>query len=314
MGQNCTRMELHDPLALAPAKEKVSAIAKRLLGEKQGGLISIFYHPCEWVHEEFWDAVNFRRGANPPREQWKAPPQRPAKETEAAFKRFGEYMDYIRSIPKVRFVTASDMPMLYPDAVHSTGASEKDLTEIASRLTAPGATGIDFQVIENRAYSTADQFEVLAEAAAQLIAGSKPRCPLKVKGFLGPDRASSLRTERNHFAWAAFRDATLDVVNFIETEHRVPSQVFVGAETVPPSDFLVALAATYEFCRRNGRLPTAEGVAMPKNVEFTPARYIAHDTPGLFGGWVIHKEGFRAPNILEVARLQTWTLKPAIRQ
>jgi hypothetical protein len=34
----------------------------------------------------------------------------------------------------------------------------------------------------------------------------------------------------------------------------------------------------------------------------------------LFGGWIIHKEGFRAPKILEVARQQTWTLKPAIRR
>ena len=83
---------------------------------------------------------------------------------------------------------------------------------------------------------------------------------------------------------------------------------------VPPSDFLIAMAATYEFCRRNGRLPIAEGIAMPKNVELTPARYIAQDTPELFGGWIIHKEGFRAPKTLEVARLQTWTLKPAIRQ
>jgi len=53
---------------------------------------------------------------------------------------------------------------------------------------------------------------------------------------------------------------------------------------------------------------------MPKNVELASAQHIVHDTPELFGGWIIHKEGFRAPKILEVARLQTWTLKPAIRQ
>ena len=175
-------------------------------------------------------------------------------------------------------------------------------------------TGIDFQVIENRAYSAADQFEILVEAMAQLVAGSKPRCPLRAKGLLGPDNASLARTERNHFDWAAFRDATLDVLNFIQTEQRVPSRVFAGAEMVPPSDFLAALAATYDFFRRNGRLPIAEGVAMPKSLEITAARYIAHDTPELFGGWIIHKEGFRAPKILELARLQTWTLKPAIRQ
>jgi hypothetical protein len=149
---------------------------------------------------------------------------------------------------------------------------------------------------------------------AQLIAGRKPRYPLKVKGLLGPDNASLASTVTSHLQWAAFRDTTLDVLNFIETEHCVPSQVFVGAETVPPSDFLVALAATYEFSRRNGRLPITEGVAMPKNVELASARHIGQDTPELFGGWVIHKGGFRAPKILEVARLQTWTLKPAIRQ
>src|SRR5689334_31499 len=85
MGQNYTRMELHDPAAVEPAKERFAGIAGRLASEDGGGLISIFYHPCEWVHKEFWDGVNFRRGANPPREQWKAPPQRSPEETEAAF-------------------------------------------------------------------------------------------------------------------------------------------------------------------------------------------------------------------------------------
>jgi hypothetical protein len=28
---------------------------------------------------------------------------------------------------------------------------------------------------------------------------------------------------------------------------------------------------------------------------------------------VIHREGFRAPKVLEVARWQAWTLKPAVR-
>jgi hypothetical protein len=47
-------------------------------------------------------------------------------------------------------------------------------------------------------------------------------------------------------------------------------------------------------------------------VAVTAERYVANDTPHLFGGWIIHKEAFRAPKILEIARLQTWTLKPAL--
>jgi hypothetical protein len=55
-------------------------------------------------------------------------------------------------------------------------------------------------------------------------------------------------------------------------------------------------------------------VTLDCGTEILPARHIAKDTPELFGGWIIHKEGFRAPKILEVARLQAWTLKPAIRE
>jgi hypothetical protein len=74
------------------------------------------------------------------------------------------------------------------------------------------------------------------------------------------------------------------------------------------------LAAVYDFHRQNGKLPTGEGVTLGRNLELRPARHIAEDKPGLFGGWVIHKEGFRAPKLLEIARLQAWTLKPAIRK
>src|SRR3989454_1925464 len=179
MAPNYTRMELHDPAAVEPAKRKFTAIANRLRSEEGSGLISIFYHPCEWVHREFWDGVNFRRGANPPREQWQRPPQRPAEETEAAFKRFAEYIDHIRSISGVQFVTASDLPGLYPDPARSEGASEQDLLEMAQRITSSGVTNLDFQVLGNRAYSLADQFELLAVAVSRLIEGRALTFPLR---------------------------------------------------------------------------------------------------------------------------------------
>jgi hypothetical protein len=45
---------------------------------------------------------------------------------------------------------------------------------------------------------------------------------------------------------------------------------------------------------------------------FTSDRYVAEDPPRLWG-WVSFPEGFHAPKIIELARLQAWTLKPAIR-
>ncbi len=311
MGQNYTRMELHDPAAVEPAKQRFAAIARRLRDQDGGGLVSIYYHPCEWVHRQFWDAVNFSRGANPPREQWKPPPQRPPQETEDAFRRFAEYLDFIRAVPGVRFVTASELPELYPDEIRSAGAPPHDLEAIASGLADRAASAIDFRVIEGRAYSVADQFELLTVALGKLLAHQEVTRPLPARGLLGPD-APPPATALAHADWPAFRDAVGDVGNFIQTEHRVPARVFVGADAVAPADFLVALAFAYDYYREHRSFPEQEGVRLGAGLELLPARHIAADTPGLFGGWVIHKEGFRAPKILEVARLQSWTLKPAI--
>ena len=297
MRPNETRFDLHVPQALEVGKKEVSEIAERLRGEG-GGLISIFYHPCEWVHQEFWDGVNFKRGANPPRGQWKAPPQRPAAETEGAFERFGQYIDHIRAIPGVYFITAHDLPTRYPDKVRSVGATREDLDEIARRLTADDSDGVNFVVIDGKAFSPADQFALLVEA----VGNPKVTFPLPIKGLLGPDAAPPTADDERVVDRDALAMALADVRSFMKSEGRVPARVFIGADPVAPADFMVGLARAWR----------GNDVRLGKNVEVLTGRRIAKDTPGLFGGWVIHKEGFRAPKVLEVARLQAWTLKPAV--
>ena len=59
---------------------------------------------------------------------------------------------------------------------------------------------------------------------------------------------------------------------------------------------------------------TSFGSLFVEATRILPEQHIAKDTPQLFGDWIIHKEGFRAPKLLELARLQAWTLKPALRK
>lgn len=311
MGPNVTRMDLHDPVALEPAKQKVSGIAQRLSSEG-GGLISIYYHPCEWIHQEFWDAVNFKRGANPPREQWKAPPQRTAAETDAAFTQFAQYLDHIRAVPGVRFITASDLPLLYPDPVRTAGASAIDLVEIANHISREKST-LDSITLGTRSYSVADQFELLTKAVNETGAGHKLGFPLKASGLFGPDARPPAGATITNLNWFALRDAVREVSQFMAKEHRVPSRVFIGSEPMAPADFLIALASAWNYYLAHGAPPTQELIDLGKHTRLLPENHVAEDTPGLFGGWIIHEENFRAPKVMEQARLQAWTLKPAIR-
>src|SRR5204863_851286 len=69
---------------LQEAEDKFLAARKQLQAEG-GGIVSIYYHPCEFVHKEFWDGANFRQGANPPRDRWKLPAARTEEESKIAY-------------------------------------------------------------------------------------------------------------------------------------------------------------------------------------------------------------------------------------
>src|SRR5207248_2114991 len=84
-------------------------------GPQSYGVVSIYYHPCEFVHKEFWDAVNFKGGANPPREQWKLPKAKTEEESKVSYDIFADYVRFIKRFPEVEFITASQAEKLYRD-------------------------------------------------------------------------------------------------------------------------------------------------------------------------------------------------------
>jgi len=325
MHPNETRMELFAEGGLERGEKDFTQIAGRL-ARGGGGLISIFYHPCEWMTDGFWDAANFVRGANPPREQWKPPPQRPAEQSEQAFERFATYLDFMRSSPGVKFVAACDLPGMYPDRLMTQGASLGEVLELARRLGRADVKGLDDEMIDGKTFSPADQFEILTMALARLIDGQNAaNLPAIVPDrLLGPDGPPpgerdaltsiswpALRDALTSISWPALRDATLDVRDYLRVNHRVPSRVFIGADAIPPADFLPAVASAIQAKNDSHAFPPT--IPLGRHVEVLTSRYVAKDDRRLFSGWIIHKADFRAPRIMEVARLQAWTFKPAMR-
>jgi hypothetical protein len=311
MGRNQIRMELHEAGGLEKGEAEFKAACDRLRGEG-GGLISIYYHPAEWVHQEFWDAVNFRRGANPPREEWRKPRQRPQGETEAAYERFGKYVDFQRSLPGVKHVTASDLSRIYRNRIREEGADLATVREVAVRLARAAALEV-LRDPNGRLVSPADQFSIITRFLALAIAEGRVPARVDVGEVLGPSERPPA-TEVAELPWPAFRAALLDAFDETRVRGQVPARVFAGAKKIAPADFLraagaVALAAVEAAPGAPPVFPKA--VAIPSGTIVATERYVADDTPEVFGGWIIHTEGFRAPRIVEMAKLQAWTLKPA---
>jgi len=169
---------------------------------------------------------------------------------------------------------------------------------------------INFITNGNISYSPADQFELCVRALASTMDKAKGSAPFKVTPLLGPDVLPA-PTERTEASWAEFETAVLDCHDFIRYHSQVPSRVFVGPDKIAPADFLIAMASV--LADREKAAGKSGVVAIPRGTALGTERLVASDTPKLFGGWVIHRENFQAAKLLELGRLQAWTLKPAHR-
>jgi len=305
MRSNLARMELNGGNSLAEGKARFTK-SYDALRAKGGGTISIYYHPNEWVHTEFWDAVNFSRGANPPRAEWKVPGTRPPAETEQAFQDFEQYVRFMKALPGVRFVTATELMKRYEDKALTRSFRRDDILGLARSVQKE----ITFQRLDGYALSAADTFSVLSASMAGLIAANALPANVKVARLDGPARPyapSSGGAPSSSFRRSEFERAVLDTADFTRTRGRIPDEIWFGTESVSPADYLATAGRVLEEALTTGKMPSE---IVRRTGQFTADRYVGDDSPALWG-WVIFPEGFHAPRIMELARLQAWTLKPA---
>jgi hypothetical protein len=291
------RTGLSGPHDLEEAQKRFTAARERI--QKQGGGVAhVFYHPCEWVHREFWDGVNFRDGANPPREEWRQPPQKTPEQTKAAFETFEAYVRWMKAQPGVRFLTARDALALYRDRARGRYFEARELDEVA----AAAGEGIGFQVRGDLALAPSEIFLLLnarlanAEGALTYGLHETPFGPSEP----GPAMAGPVTA-----TWSQVQRTSRDVADYVLRHGRIPSAVWLGSQAVTPESWLAAVAKL---------LPQLK--TPPATVEFKPAalstsKHVSDDSEKLWG-WLFPK-GWHAPRMMELARRQAWTIKPAIR-
>jgi hypothetical protein len=297
------RANIHQPKEYKAAEERFLEARQKLLAEG-GGVVSIVYHPCEFVHNQFWDGANFTNGANPPREKWVLPKTKTPEESKAAYEVFENYVRFMKRFPDVRFVTATEAVKIYRDKAKELAFTPAELKAIASAVTAD----VSFQRRDGYALAASEIFELLnhyvarrdaKERGANIKLGATPLGPTgRIPGFV-----DATTTDLSQF-----QRTVADVEDYLEKHKRIPSAVWLGSVAVPPEAYLNALARV--------TLELIDGKSPPENIPVKPAklaaaRYVSEDGPHLWG-WVIFPKGFRASAMMDLAKQQAWTLKPAL--
>jgi hypothetical protein len=275
-----------------------------LSSRKAGGVISIYFHPCEFVEKEFWDAVNFRDGANPPPEQWKSPAMRTPEDTERAFQYFEGLVLFMKSFPHVQFLTASGAAQKFRDRAQNHIFSNQEVAAIAAQVD----SNVSFQVGNSFNLSSSEVLYVLNKYLAGISQHEGTEVLLERTPY-GPASTPQPLTAKLVVPWDQVARTVLDLQDDMDKTGRVPVAIRLDSQSVPPESYVVGIAQAVQSLMQQGQ--------RPDSVTFAPARlaaadYVADDSPDLWD-WVIFPHGFHAPKLMALAKLQAWTLKPAAK-
>jgi hypothetical protein len=288
---------------LAEAKARFQDLYIRMTSRREGGVISLYFHPCEFVHREFWDGVNFKNGANPPPDQWQLPPMKSPEESERAFMYYEDLVTYMKAFPQVEFVTASQALQIFRDPAQKHQFTTQEVAAIAGQVDAE----VSFQVHDAYTLAASEAFEVLNRFVAGVVR-KKASEPIVLDGTpYGPASPTSSLSEKVEVPWDQFARTALDVADQLEKSDQIPNAVWFGSKAVPPESYLLALAEVTTALTIRGEPPDSVNVAPAR---LAAAQYVADDSPSLWD-WVIFPQGFHAPHLMSLAKLQAWTIKPA---
>jgi len=252
-----------------------------------GGLITVMNHPCTLVLEE-----------------WFSTRLKPAHLTEAGYRDFDGFVRHVLGSDGVEVIDAPRLLELYPDAARGRTLGRDELLALARAVGGE----VVWQELDGAVLSAAEVFGLLVRALAGAADGAGGES-LEWQYLDGP--AQRLESGDTEFSikWEVFVQAVKAAASFCATHGRVPDEVRMGSRRVFPGDFLATAAEAAATLLGTGRSP--ERVTILSATDRV-ADYV--DEEAARGGWAsaMLPDGFRAPALVELARLQAWTLKPAI--
>jgi len=205
----------------------------------------------------------------------------------------------------VQFVTAPETLNLYPDAAQTRPFSRQDLAEIAHNVQ----PAVSFQVYRDYDLSASEVLWLLNTYVSRVIQKG-PTEYIELDGTpLGPssDGAGVQMGKATKVPWYQFKWAVQDVESALKTNAQVPTVVWIGGEPYTPATYLVALADV-AGALLDGRQPPQEVSLAPAQLD--ASKYVTRNTHETWN-WPIFRPGFTGNHLLDLARLQAWTLKPA---
>jgi len=304
-GSLCLKYHLHFDGYFRDPEDRLARMQRDLLHllEAHGdGYVVMYTHPCRLYTAAFPD--NFTAGKNPPRSEWRPAPLRPEAEREALKRDFDAFVRWVARDLKPEMATYRQVY-----EAHAPGRERWLNRDQVRRLAgaAPPAPG-PLQW-EGGWLSAAEQWSVLVGALALGEVHLTWPKQVAARRLLGPVETPARLEATSTAAIGELMAAARSALQDAERTGRMPASVSVRDAKLGPNALMQACARA---------IPRHFRARWPERVTLTPA----DETPALahradFAAlrfqhtWSIFPPGFEGRRLLELARLQAWSARPA---
>jgi hypothetical protein len=259
-------------------------------------------HPCKIRTIQFWD-FNYYGGVNPNPCQLKTPELRSKESMLTAKKNFRRLMRFLKERGDIELTTFADLMEKF--SFQPEKVSQTTLAQIASKIMEKKT------IVMDDFYSPAEIFSALAEFVAEYQKAGRMPDVLKRRSPFGPKQMPLIQPAVRKIS----RDQALSLANealtFVRDFDTLPHCLLVDGRRIGTGS-LLALFSEMFLEIKQGSLPEEFGVVP---FDAYPRENLEEIVKSVEGckSWPVHREDLDMSRIVEMTKLQLWTLKPARR-
>jgi peptidoglycan/xylan/chitin deacetylase (PgdA/CDA1 family) len=271
---------------------------------KKTDVLSFFAgHPTKIRAEQFWD-FNFYDGRNPGPEEWKTPPLRPLESMKTAQANFRRMVRYLKSQDDIEITTFGHLMEVYGS--QKEFITQEDLKEIAAKATREKTVWI------SEYFSPAEAFAALGETIAEYQQKRAVPQSAKTNHPLGPLEMPVSTPEVSRVTLQEVYDLAGWANEYVRQADVLPSSLTLKGSRIGTGSLFVLFSAVYLDMTSKSLKPEYD---VPPFDPFprTNEEAIVQAVRGL-KSWPVHRPDLDMGRIVELTRLQLWTLKPAQRK
>jgi len=258
-------------------------------------------HPSKVRSIQFWD-FNYYKGANPGPEDWKTPELRPLESMKTAQKNFRRLIRYLKSRDDIELTTYRELIGRF--SVRQDKISKDELGKVAGRILEENSV-----VIEDY-YSPAEIFSALSEALSYFKAEDELPQELTIRRPFGPLEMPVTEPEFNRISVKGTLDLSAEALEYIKNKGHLPAILSYEDQKIGTGSMLALFSSLYlniDNPNRPEQLSTISFEPYPSVNEEQIINEVA-----ACKGWPVHREDLDMSRLIEMTKLQLWTLKPAL--